>query len=605
MKKYKFNDQIYTDLDSLTQAFINDFEAAQNAIFVKPRKLVAFVKSFDKAKAKKIVEIFEATKYKGNVLSFIIFTLSKDPIVLINGVNLDFNDFIKVIGMNRDNKAVKAFMEDHGMSKTYATMEIDKKIPNDSYYIEKTFEDEFTYKYIANYLKTDYTENLNGFISNILINDDERFRRACEVVTSDDFQMVLAHKANFKAAYNIRYSVNPIFDAIKMLAIEFNKDDLLKIISDTFFSWLLDNFDKYTYYKKETILLRNQLKKLKKESQKNLTFEEKVELSRRLYEIYLLFAEGYNKKEIYVNTKKYNLDQYALDKPYCKTLICVDYMKNHPVVLTTAEELKALEKEKAKAEEPQVEEPTEEIKEKEEKLNNDVEVEVIKDIRPTEKQLKLSEKRQKKLRRMTKYISITTVVAAIVLALIYFVLPLLPQKAIGVFYAYVEAFNANKSKLMIYTFVALGVIAANLILIAVINIRNSVSAKAVNLYYKHESIGKKQTNLNSDDQKSLRYFEKNFEKICKRIKRTERIITGISLGLAAIAYAALVIVPIILYKDVKAQEAVKETMIYVSLGVSFGIGILFGLLFKKKGAFCAFLVNVIAIGLTVALLLYL
>lgn len=619
MKKYEFNGEIYTDLENLCQAFVADFDAAVEQVFIKPRKFVSFVKSIDKEKAKKVVEIFENTKYKGNVISFILFTLLKDPIVLINGVNLDFNNFIKVIGINRENKAIKAFMEDNGMSRTFATMDIDKKIPNDSYYIEKTFDDDFTFKYISNYLRVDYTENLAGFISNILINDDERFRRACEIIKSDDFQMVLAHKTNFKAIYNIRYAANPIFEAIKILSIEYSKDDLLKIISNTFFNWLLDNFDKYTYHKKETLKLKKDLKKLKKESLKELTFDEKVEFSRKLYEIYLLFAEAYSKGEITVN-KKLNVDQYALDKPYCKTLICVDYMKQHPVKLTTEEELaiekaekeKALkEKEKAlkadsEDDEDAIEEETkEETKEEtnEEALDNElenVEIEVIKNDEPTLKELTLSEKRCKKVKGLTKFIGVTTFLIGIILAVIYFVGPLLPEKIMNFdIKKYLDSFNANQKMIMLLTFIALGALGFNLILIAIINIRNSMSQKALDIYYKQNNISKKETSLNTNDQKAIKYFDDHKEKVYARIKRKERIITALALAIAGVIYSIFIIVPLYIYK-----EKLNDIMVYVSLGVGFASGLLWGLLFKKKGAFSAFLINVISIGVTIALLLF-
>ncbi len=603
MKKYKFNGEVYTDLESLSQALIENFDVALEQVFIKPKKLVLFVKNFDKVKAKKIVDIFETTKYKGNVLSFIIFTISKDPIVLVNGVNLDFNDFIKVIGFNRENKAIKAFMEDNGMSKTYATMNIDKKIPNDSYYIEKTFDDDFTFKYISNYLRIDYTENLNGFISNILINNDERFKRACDIVLSDNFQMVLAHKTNFKAAYNVRYSQTPIFEALKILSFEFNKDDLLKIVNDSFFYWLLDNYDKYIFHKKETLALKTQLKKLSKEFEKELTYEERIELSKKLYEIYLLFAEGYKNKEISVNAKKYNVDQYALDKPYCKTLISVDYMKNHPVVLTTDEELKAMEAKANEVKANEVKEDTEEIVDNEntDEILENAEIEVIKDEKPNEKEIKYAKKRQKRLSRMTKYILVTSIFVAAIISLIYFLFPMLPEKVMNFDISkYLNNFKANQSKLMIFVFMALGIIFVNFILIIIINIRNEATNKAINLYLKQESINNKDTNLNTEDQKSLRYMERNYGNIVKRIRRKERIITSICLSFAAISYAVFALLPLVIYKG-----DIKDLYLYISAFGSLGIGLLIGLLFTKKGAFSAFLVNLIAIGLTGALIILL
>ena len=62
MKKYIFNGETYTELESLCQAFVANFEDAVEQVFIKPKKFVSFVKSFDKQKAKKVAEIFETTK---------------------------------------------------------------------------------------------------------------------------------------------------------------------------------------------------------------------------------------------------------------------------------------------------------------------------------------------------------------------------------------------------------------------------------------------------------------------------------------------------------------------------------------------------------------
>ena len=178
---------------------------------------------------------------------------------------------------------------------------------------------------------------------------------------------------------------------------------------------------------------------------------------------------------------------------------------------------------------------------------------------------------------------------------------MLPEKVMNFDISkYLNNFKANQSKLMIFVFMALGIIFVNFILIIIINIRNEATNKAINLYLKQESINNKDTNLNTEDQKSLRYMERNYGNIVKRIRRKERIITSICLSFAAISYAVFALLPLVIYKG-----DIKDLYLYISAFGSLGIGLLIGLLFTKKGAFSAFLVNLIAIGLTGALIILL
>lgn len=348
MKPYEFNGELYNDLDSLAKAYIEDFEGGMNDIYINAKLLIKFVKSMKLGKdyAKEIASILTYTKYKNNALTFIIYNFLDDKKVYINGKEFTLKLFIDSLKLYPEkNNALMAFMEDYGISKTFATEDDNQKLAVDAFFIEKNFDNPFTLKYLNTYYDYQIIESLNARISTIAVNGEECFRRATKVAFNEDFQLGIAHKLGFRAAIDMHNEVNPIFKAVKLLKEkkETEEEYLKKIITDTFYWWLLDNLDKYEPLKKEAKPTFKRLFELKKEHERyqKMIEERKItdisldllsDLSRSIYLNYLNFVTLFRNGKIRVKPR-YSENTYSFDKPYCKTYITADFMKGHIVKL--------------------------------------------------------------------------------------------------------------------------------------------------------------------------------------------------------------------------------------------------------------------------------
>ena len=152
---YAFLGQEYYDLPSLATAYQNNFEEGMEDIFVNAKKLVKFVKKIKKNKefTKEIVSYLYTSHYKNNALTFIIYAFSDYNNVVINGQELKYNDFINELKENpqKEDNALFAFLEDSGISKTYAKYGSGVKIFQESQSIERHCYLPFTYDYLTTY----------------------------------------------------------------------------------------------------------------------------------------------------------------------------------------------------------------------------------------------------------------------------------------------------------------------------------------------------------------------------------------------------------------------------------------------------------------------
>ena len=349
MKPYEFNGVMYNDLDSLAQAYVEDFKGGMDDIYTNTKLLLKFVKQVTKNKkiVNEVVSILTYTKYKNNALTFIIYLFLDDKKVYINGKQFTMREFIDALKVhtNYDN-ILFAFMEDYGISKTFANEDDCQEFAADAFFIEKNFKDPFTYKYLTTYYDYQIIESLNARISTVAVNGEECFRRATKVARNEDFQLGIAHKLGFRAAVEMHNEVNPIFKAVKLLKEkkETEEEYLKKIITDTFYWWLLDNLDKYTILKKkEAKPTFKRLYELKKEFKKyqDMILDKKItdisldylaDISRAIYLNYLNFVTLFRNGAIIVKPR-FSEAAYSFDKPYCKTYITSDFMKNHIVKL--------------------------------------------------------------------------------------------------------------------------------------------------------------------------------------------------------------------------------------------------------------------------------
>jgi len=350
MKPYVFNGTTFNDLDSLAKAYIDDFDKGVNDIYQNSKLLVKFVKGVTKNKelVKEVVSILAYSKFKNNALTFIIYTFLEDKKVYINGKLFTFKTFVeelKAYPEITNNNALYAFMEDYGISKTFAKEEENSKIAVDAFFIEKNYKDVFTYRYLTTLDVYGVDEAPYAKLSTIAVNGEECFRRATKVAFNEDFQLGLAHKLGFKAAVEMHNEVNPLFKAIKLLREkrEVEDDQLKKLITDTFYWWLLDNLDKYLAIKKEARNPFIRLLELKKEYQSykdkilrkeitDISLDLLADISRGIYLNYLNFVTLFRDGKIIVK-KRFNEQQYSFDKPYCRTYITADFMKDHIVKL--------------------------------------------------------------------------------------------------------------------------------------------------------------------------------------------------------------------------------------------------------------------------------
>lgn len=335
-KVYIFNEVEYNSLNDLGIQYSQDFEVALIDIYANTKKLIKFIKSIDKKLAKEVVSFFTTCKYKNNVLTFLIFNLCEDKRVIINGNSFTFRKFIDVFKtFGEKHKAIYAFLEDSGLSRTFARLDSDSSLARDAYFIERNINDSFVKEYLITYYQYDYVESVHSFISNVFIYNDERFRRSIKVFRNERFQLILSHKVGFKEVFELRNSSMPVFKGVRLLIKEFTEKDLQKLLDDTFYWWLWNNLDKFKYKseaKKTIAPVVKQIKNMINKYDNEPKFLAYVDICEELYELYIDFANLMHDGLISVK-KQFDQEMFSLDHLYCNTYIAIDYMKSNPVKL--------------------------------------------------------------------------------------------------------------------------------------------------------------------------------------------------------------------------------------------------------------------------------
>lgn len=356
MKAYSFLENFYTSLNDLALAYINSFDEAIKDIYSNSKKLIKFVKyqSKDKKIVDNVINALAYSKYKNNALTFIIYYFLQDKKVFINGKEYSFENFTEALAHYEpsNENALYTFMEDFGLTKTYQEIyskddaSIEYKILKDSYYLDKNCYNEFTRLFLSTYKTFTIKESYEPKLQSIIINGEECFRRATKLLSTNDYYLYVAHKYDFKTAVLIANEANPVFYSLKLFKSEIEPEELKKVINDTFYWHLLNNLDNYTY-KKEAKATLARLLKIKNDYNKylkqieakkiySISLDLFIDFSRDLYLNYLNFIHYFQNGIIEVkNRVSQNL--YAFDKPYCKTLICQDYMNNRIIKLYNPE----------------------------------------------------------------------------------------------------------------------------------------------------------------------------------------------------------------------------------------------------------------------------
>lgn len=591
-KKYVFNEIEYDSLNELGNAFSLDFESAMENIFANPKALIKFVRSKNKKLAKEIASNITTSKYQNNATTFIIFNLCDDKKVVINGEVITFKALVNNIKkFGSEHKAIYAFMEDLGITKTFAKLNIEPKLANDSYFIEKNINDPFVYEYISTFYEFDYVESLHGFISNVFIYDDERFRRASKIIrTNQRFNLIMAHRLGFKNIYLMRQEKMPLFSAIKYLKSEFNEDDLAKLISNTFFWWLLDNFDKYQY-KKEAKDIYKSLKKTKnnkKKLDKNYTLDAFVDLSSELYELYLRFVDKLKEGLITVK-KKFNEAEYTLDKLYCNTYICSNYMKDNPVKLSTEN----IMEEKP---EPQYDENGEEIvvvrDENPDLLEDDDDMVQTMSNEIPKKILKKRVKQMAKMKRfITQYIMISLV------SLIFGIVGFIVAPIIELDGKSLKEYEILSMPLFI-VFILLMI--AGLVISIVLGLKVKKTGKSIDDIIMLSNFNASDANMTPKQEKMIQALKENEEKIRQRALNEHRILSAIlcaflSFGVCVFGIYLISIIDLLIELPIGWKESYLQSsskIVYLLAAPVFGVA--YGILRKRKGALTAILLALVA-----------
>lgn len=352
-KSYIFNQENYSSLYDLSQAYIAHFDDAITDVTTNGKELIRFIKSRvnDKDNFKKYIEIFENTKYASNIVTFLIFEMSNQKEIYISGVKMDLLTFLQALRENPDpaNNILFGFLEDGGITKTFAVAGADKKLCKHSRAIEKNFRNPFTYKYLVSYYDYETKESLEGKVRSIAITNEENFRRFSKLASTESFLLSLSHRAGFTDTIEAIRDTNPTFQALKLLnrCKEVEEELLRRILDDTFFFWMLSNFDKYDYKPKAAKIYRNYaeinkeydsyMNQIKTKKISSISFDNYVDISKRLYDNYLYFISAYKNDLISVK-KKYEIEKYDPNKAYCKTYITEDYMRGKVIKLYSADE---------------------------------------------------------------------------------------------------------------------------------------------------------------------------------------------------------------------------------------------------------------------------
>nr|MCR5112513.1 hypothetical protein [Acholeplasmatales bacterium] len=278
---------------------------------------------------------------------FVIYELLDIKEVVFNGKVITFEQFIALIkeNPNKDN-ALFAFLQDHGVTRLFERQEPTLKYFKDMYFVERNWDNDFTYKYLSTLFDYEIKEALDKKLSSIAIQNEECFRRASKLVRTDEFLLGVAHTYGFKEAITLVKESNGVFHALKLFKNDPKSDTedehLRRILDDTFYWWLYNNYQNYDAKgkAKQVIGRLNRIKneysaymrKMKSKEIAKITFDYYADISRRLYLVYTDFVY-YFRAGLITPSKKVDASKYELDKPYCRTYIAEDYMKGRVIKL--------------------------------------------------------------------------------------------------------------------------------------------------------------------------------------------------------------------------------------------------------------------------------
>lgn len=633
IKPYIFNGSEYHNLNDLADAYEESFDLAMDDIFNNAKKLIKFVKKVKKNKefTNKIVNILYSSRYKNNALTFIIYEFSDSNKIVISGKELSLKEFITALkeNPNTEDNTLFAFLEDSGLTKTYKKLDPESKLLRDSIYIEKNCYLPFTYKYLTTYDSFEIKESLNGKISSIAINGEECFRRGTKLTKNEDFQLGMAHKAGFKAAVEMNKDVNPIFKAVKLLkAINECEDEYLnKIISNTFYWWLIDNLDKYLVVNKKAKPVFLKLMELKKQYDKfnDLILAKKIygislelysDLSRDLYLNYLEFVKMFREGKIIVK-KRFDQNRYNFDKPYCNTYINQDFMDGKVIKLYTPHEDKSNEIEMKinpltgeVIEEAEVLETNEtDVDDLVDDVRDDAPIDVESDDTINDKKLIKLEKKINKVKRFAGIMTFISVLN-IVLGIVFAGLSMLKDMKEESLATIGNNMNLLLSDGILVLILALAPVLLTLILGIVLMVRANKTLNKIN-DARFIQNARLKDDLSVKQERRLNSLALNEAQTKKRALKSHRLLTCIITVLVSVSYAAIGIcacgiINAFMTDAFSFKDQINNiSTILMAVGIAAGLSLLIGLIKKYKGIITALFISIVSIAAAIAVVMFL
>ena len=160
MKPYIFNNNEYTDLNSLAIAYKENFELGVEDIYSNTKKLIKFVKANTKNKerVKAVIDDIALSKFKNNALTFVIYEFLDIKEVVLNGKAITFEQFIALIKENPDknNALFTVIIGDNEIKNGTVNIKNNEDKTQETIEIAKVFEyiyDFLVYNYVYSFFK--------------------------------------------------------------------------------------------------------------------------------------------------------------------------------------------------------------------------------------------------------------------------------------------------------------------------------------------------------------------------------------------------------------------------------------------------------------------
>lgn len=324
MKTSVFNNKQFSNLDELGCEMASNFSLGLE--FIKTKEFLKFINKFKNVR-EKIKNIMYSTKYLQNTLTFIIYQITNEKILIVG--NKQYKSLSEII-LDIKNDYFKLFIKDKGFANTILDTLEDESLKNNLKILELNSDNSFALDFIANYYNYDSNDSLNDYLKN-LDNVDDNFKAIYNLFKNEDFLNVLAQKYSLKVVLEIINSNCCVFKGLNLISDQLENSYILNVLDNNFYKYLLNNIEKYrakTKYGKTIIKrLKKYNKKLKSYNSKIIS--EVIIFNEAIYESYINFVNLYNQGEIVV---KRNQEDYYLDVIYCNNYIIRKYANERNLI---------------------------------------------------------------------------------------------------------------------------------------------------------------------------------------------------------------------------------------------------------------------------------